>query len=264
MSALAPHELRGPVRECTGASLKSWPLRRIALGLIEILAPVHERNGALSESWALCRIALGPQRTHGPCAGLHWGLYEIMAPMQSLNNQPGIQAMSAAVMPSTCVGLRRALNIPTIAGSCGALGTTRPPATNPKSQRNHDGLHSKFVAAYGGCCAILPGVTTIAHRVRVINCLGFLLVNSRSSREVHSRIQVYRHSRSGAASSNTRARVYFTFGPYRIVGTPLAASFFPKPGGTSDVSLPSGTSMYRRWAFADRCLPTSPVKWIVL
>ena len=50
------------------------------------------------------------------------------------------------------------------------------------SQRNHDDLHSKFVAAYGGCCAILPGVTRIAHRVRVVNCSRFLVRNRRSSR----------------------------------------------------------------------------------
>ena len=81
---------------------------------------------------------------------------------------------------------------------------------------------------------------------------------------MYGRIQVHRHSRSGAASSISRARVYFTFGPYMIVGTPLAASFFPNPGSRSDVSLPSGTSVYRRWALADRCLPTSLVKWIVL
>ena len=49
---------------------------------------------------------------------------------QSLNNQPSIHAIRVAVIPYTCVGVRRALNITTIAGSSGALGTTKPLATN--------------------------------------------------------------------------------------------------------------------------------------
>ena len=82
---------------------------------------------------------------------------------QSLNNQPSIQAIRAAAIPYTCGGLRRARNITTIAGSSGALGTTKPLATNP---RNHDihlsesGLLSLPLCIYLGSglglCLLVP------------------------------------------------------------------------------------------------------------
>ena len=50
----------------TTATVRSGPWD--SLGLIEFLAPVRERTGALLKSWALCGSALGPHRTHGPCA----------------------------------------------------------------------------------------------------------------------------------------------------------------------------------------------------
>ena len=66
MSALGPHEPTAPVREHTGASLKSWPL---------------------------CMSALGPYLNLGPCAGSHWGLIELMGAVcdcigASLNSWP--------------------------------------------------------------------------------------------------------------------------------------------------------------------------------